>query len=165
MLKTLAFVLVTTLPAQADEGFLSTANHWTIQSTATGCMAQNRPLSELNEPINALFLFIKPDGSFGLAMTFWPDALKADDNEMTLLIAGQGGFDLAAEATLKPWPTLRTSTPLPPELIGTFDGHSETPLYNMIVAADASGSRTVIDIQDMPIIMTELRRCLAKTYH
>lgn len=161
MLPWIALVAATSGPVGAETVFEMQVNHWTIQAREDSCSAQNRPLSELGAvPINTLIVFAEAGGELSLAMAFWPGALSEADDEMTLLISGRGGFDLPAEALLDPWTVLRSSAPLPDDLLQAFSSYDGPPLYNMTVVANASETKTLIDIQDMPRVVAELQRCL-----
>jgi hypothetical protein len=148
-------------PVGAETSFEMHVNHWTIQSNGDSCSAQNRPLSELGTvPINTMIVVAEPGGDLSLAMAFWPGALSDADSAMTLRVAAHGNFDLPADTLLEPWTVLRTSRRLPDDLLEAFISYDTTPLYTMVVAPDVSDTETVIDIQDMPRVMGELRRCL-----
>jgi hypothetical protein len=163
MPKLVAFclLLLTAVPAHAKLVFNVTVGSWSVFPTKDNCMAQNRPSSETGrEPINTLFIFSKPNGETSLAMVFWPGAITEKDHQISLHVAGQGSFDLPAAPLLDPWTMLRTTDALPDDLLDTFNGRGEVPLYNMLVQPDISDTVTLIDIQDLPRVLTELRHCV-----
>jgi hypothetical protein len=154
------FLLAAT-PAHAELVFNVTAGSWSVFSTKDNCMAQNRPPSETGMvPINTLFVFAEPSGDTSIAMAFWPGAVTEKDHELTLLISGQGNFDLPAKALVDVWTMMRTTAPLPEDLVNTLMGRGRTLLYNMLVQSDVSDAVSQIDIQDMPKVMVELRHCV-----
>ena len=154
------FFLLGLTSARAELVYKVSAGRWTINAAKESCLAVNRPDSETRTvPVNAMFISSNTKGELKISFALWPGALSEQDTELRLFVSGQGSFKLPAKSQFKPWVTITTMEPLPKKLVEALKGSGPFALYDVLVRTNASKSRTIFDLQDLPQVMLELSAC------
>lgn len=160
----ICFLLLGVSSARAEIVYKVSAGSWTVTALKESCSAVNRPHSETRDiPVNAMFISSNAKGELSISIALWPEALSEQDTELRLFVSGYGSFRLPAKSQFKPWVAITTTEPLPEKLLDTLKGRrGPFPLYDVLVRTNASKSRTVFDLQDLPQVMMELSTCTEK---
>ena len=157
------FLLLGFTSARAELVYKVSAGSWTVSAAKESCSAVNRPDSETRTiPVNAMYISSTAKGELKISIVLWPGALSEEDTELRLVVSGHGSFKLPAKSLFKPWVTITTTEPLPEKLLEALQGRGPFALYDVLVRTNASKSRTVFDLQDLPEVMLELSTCVEK---